>query len=59
MFQHKNSRFQAWIQRGGSCSYITAMECKIMTEMSLYRQSNLYRMVVLISRSALDFLERP
>ena len=26
---------QARIQRGSSCSYITAMECKIITEMSL------------------------
>ena len=26
---------QARIQRGSSCSYITAMECKIITEKSL------------------------
>ena len=44
---------QARIQRGSLCSYNTAMECKIMTEMSLWRQSNLHRMTVFMSRSAL------
>ena len=54
----KNLLFINWdnirIQRGNSYSYNTAMECKIMTEMSLWRQSNLHRMTVLMSRSALD-----
>ena len=30
-----NSTLQARIQRGSSCSYTTAMECEIITEMSL------------------------
>ena len=29
------------------------MECEIITEMSLYRQSNLHRIAVFMSRSAL------
>ena len=32
---------QAQSQRGSSCSYTTAMECKVITGMSLYRIFNL------------------
>ena len=39
---------QARIQRG------TAMECKVITDMSLLRQSNLHRMAGFMSRSALE-----
>ena len=47
------SSVQARIQRGSSCSYITAMECEIITEMSLLRQRSLHRVDVFMSRSAL------
>ena len=46
------SAIQARIQRGSSHSYITAMECKIITEMSL-RQRNLHRIAVFMPTSAL------
>ena len=44
---------QARIQRGSSCSYITAMECRVITGMPFQRKYDLHRITVFMSRSAL------